>query len=157
MPFLQIALFCKLPVLRCLFACCLLRLCLFAYCLSALCLFACCLFALCLFACCLLVWCLLLWCLFLAWYLYESGFVVFLPFSVVFFFFTNFDSVCFRLDLTLFTFRLLNFVIDIPLYTSAKMSANFIQFLLSSSATSEFYWRETSDSPNVCLLRYLFE
>ena len=36
-----------------------------------------------------------------------------LPFSVVFFF-TNFDSVYFRFDLTLFTFRLLNFVIDIP-------------------------------------------
>ena len=66
------------------------------------------------------------------------AFLVFLPFSVVFFF-TNFDSVYFRLDLTLFAFRLLNFVIDIPLYTSAKMSANFIHFLLSSSATTEFY------------------
>ena len=39
-----------------------------------------------------------------------SAFLVFLPF------FTNFDSVYFRFDLpvTLFTFRLLNFVIDIP-------------------------------------------
>ena len=32
-----------------------------------------------------------------------------LPWS---FFFTSFDSVCFRIDLILFTFRLLNFVID---------------------------------------------
>ena len=38
------------------------------------------------------------------------AFLVFLPF------FTNFDSVYFRFDLpvTLFTFRLLNVVIDIP-------------------------------------------
>ena len=44
------------------------------------------------------------------------AFLAFLPFNVVFFFFTNFDSVYFRFDLTLFTFRLLNFVIDIPSY-----------------------------------------
>ena len=44
------------------------------------------------------------------------AFLVFLPFRVVFFFFTNFDSVYFRFDLTLFTFRLLDFVIDIPSY-----------------------------------------
>ena len=31
-------------------------------------------------------------------------------------FFTNFDTVYFRFDLTLYTFRLLNFVIDIPSY-----------------------------------------
>ena len=41
------------------------------------------------------------------------AFLVFLPFSVVFFF-ANFDSVYFRFDLTLFTLRLLNFAIDIP-------------------------------------------
>ena len=43
------------------------------------------------------------------------AFLVFLPFTVLFFF-TNFDSVYFRFDLTLFTFRLLDFVIDIPSY-----------------------------------------
>ena len=42
------------------------------------------------------------------------AFLVFLPFSVVFF--ANFDSVYFRFDLTLFTLRLLNFVIDILSY-----------------------------------------
>ena len=47
------------------------------------------------------------------------AFLVFLPFNVVLFF-TNFDSVCFRFDLTLLTFRLLNFVIDIPSYLSDK-------------------------------------
>ena len=41
------------------------------------------------------------------------AFLVFLSFRVVFFFFTNFDSVYFRFDLSLFTYRLLNFVIDI--------------------------------------------
>ena len=40
------------------------------------------------------------------------AFLVFLSFSVVFF--TNFETVYFRFDLTLFTFRLLKFVIDIP-------------------------------------------
>ena len=49
------------------------------------------------------------------------GFLVFLPFTVGFFF-TNFDSVYFRFDLTLFTFRLLNFVIDIPSYYDARFS-----------------------------------
>ena len=83
-PFLQIA------FLRCLFACCLFALCLFAWCLFAcwlfpwclfaLCLFACCLFALCLFVCCLLVWC-----LFLRDTYMIVAFLVFLPFSVVFF------------------------------------------------------------------------
>ena len=53
------------------------------------------------------------------------AFLVFLRFSVVFFF-TNFDSVYFRFDLTLFTFRLLNFVIDIPSYQSCYLK----QFLL---------------------------
>ena len=50
---------------------------------------------------------------FSARYLYDSGF-----FSISSSYrglsFTNFDSVYFRFDLTLFTFRLLNFVIDIP-------------------------------------------
>ena len=40
------------------------------------------------------------------------AFFVFLPFSVVSFF-TNFDSLYFRFDLSLFTYRLLNFVIDV--------------------------------------------
>ena len=40
-------------------------------------------------------------------------FSVLLLFSVAFLF-TNFDSVYFRFNLTLFTLRLLNFVIDIP-------------------------------------------
>ena len=52
---------------------------------------------------------------FSARYLYDSGF-----FSISSSYrglsFTNFDSVYFRFDLTLFTFRLLNFVIDIPSY-----------------------------------------
>ena len=47
------------------------------------------------------------------------AFLVFLPFTVVFFF-TNFDSVYVRFDLSLFTFRLLNFVIDIPSYLGAS-------------------------------------
>ena len=45
---------------------------------------------------------------------YMLLFLVFLPFTVVVFF-TSFDSVYARFDLTLFTLRLLNFVIDIPL------------------------------------------
>ena len=52
---------------------------------------------------------------FSARYLYDSGF-----FSISSSYrglsFINFDSVYFRFDLTLFTFRLLNFVIDIPSY-----------------------------------------
>ena len=42
-----------------------------------------------------------------------AAFSVLLLFSVVSLF-TNFDSVYFRFDLTLFTLMLLNFVIDIP-------------------------------------------
>ena len=87
MPFLQIALFCKLPFLGCPFACCLFALCLFVCCLFALCLFAWCLFAFwlfawclfalclfdcwffawCLFVCCLFALCLFEWCLFVCW------------------------------------------------------------------------------------------
>ena len=52
---------------------------------------------------------------FSARYLYDGGF-----FSISSSYrglsFTNFDSVYFRFDLTLFTFRLLNFVIDTPSY-----------------------------------------
>ena len=44
-----------------------------------------------------------------------AAFSVLLLFSVVSLF-TNFDSVYFRFDLTLFTLMLLNFVIDIPSY-----------------------------------------
>ena len=60
------------------------------------------------------------------------AFLVFLPFTVVFFF-TNFDSVYFRFDLTLFTFRLLNFVIDLPSYYDARFpksepDQNFIRY-----------------------------
>ena len=91
-----------------LFACCL-----FAYCLFACWLLAWCLFLLCLFACWLFACCLLAWCLFLCDTYMIVAFLVFLPFSVIFFF-ANFDSVYFRFDLTLFTLRLLNFVIDIP-------------------------------------------
>ena len=47
------------------------------------------------------------------------AFLVFIPFNVVLFF-TNFDWVCFRFDLTLFPFRLLNFVINIPSYLSDR-------------------------------------
>ena len=43
------------------------------------------------------------------------AFSALLLFSVVSLF-TNFDSVYFRFDLTLFTLMLLNFVIDIPSY-----------------------------------------
>ena len=45
---------------------------------------------------------------------------------VFFFFFTNFDSVYVRFDLSLFTFRLLNFVIDIPSYLGASSWMNWI-------------------------------
>ena len=55
------------------------------------------------------------------------AFLVFLPFSVVFFF-TNFDSVYFRLDLTLFAFRLLNFVIDIPFVHFCEDVSEFYTF-----------------------------
>ena len=110
----------------CLFACCFFACWLFAWCLFALCLFACwlftwclfacCLFALCLFACCLLAWCLLLWCLFLCKTYMIVVFWYFFLFPFISSFFTNFDTVYFRFDLTLYTFRLLNFVIDIPSY-----------------------------------------
>ena len=64
---------------------------------------------------------------FSARYLYDSGF-----FSISSSYrglpFTNFDSVYFRFDLTLFTFRLLNFVIDIPsylnVYSMGKQNGN---------------------------------
>ena len=94
------ALFSKLTFVGCLFPCCL----------FASCLFACCLLALCLFACWLFAWFLFALCLF-AWHLYDSclfKYFFFLPWS----FFTSFDSVYTRFDLTLFTLRLLNFVID---------------------------------------------
>ena len=60
---------------------------------------------------------------FSTWYLYDGGF-----FSISSFyrglFFTNFDSAYFRIDLTLFSFRLLNFVIDIPSYYLYGMEWN---------------------------------
>ena len=60
---------------------------------------------------------------FSAWYLYDSGF-----FSTSSFYrgllFTNFDSVYFRFDLTLFNFRLLNFVIEIPSYGRVSRKMN---------------------------------
>ena len=48
-----------------------------------------------------------------------------------FFFFTNLDSVYFRFDLTLFTFRLLNFVIDIAPYKNTTSEAKEQQFTIS--------------------------
>ena len=54
---------------------------------------------------------------FSARYLYDGGFFS-ISSSYRSLSFTNFDSVYFRFDLTLFTFRLLNFVIDIPSYKS---------------------------------------
>ena len=106
------ALFSKLTFMGCLFPCCLFASCLFACCLLALCLFACWLFAWFLFACWLFALCLF------AWHLYDSclfKYFFFLPWS----FFTSFDSVYTRFDLTLFTLRLLNFVIDIPSWRHA--------------------------------------
>ena len=48
-------------------------------------------------------------------------FLVLLPFTMGFlFFFTNFDSVYFRFDLTPSPFRLLNFVIDVPSYYASN-------------------------------------
>ena len=54
---------------------------------------------------------------FSAWYLYDSGFFS-ISSSYCGLSFANFDSVYFRFDLTLFSFRLLNFVIDIPSYVT---------------------------------------
>ena len=53
---------------------------------------------------------------FSAWYLYDSGFSS-ISSSYRGLSFTNFDSEYFRFDLTLFTFRSLNFGIHIPSYT----------------------------------------
>ena len=65
---------------------------------------------------------------FSAWYLCGSGF-----FSISSSYrglsFTNFDSVYFRFDLTLFTFRLLNFVIDIPSYSNAEFRPSVSRWL----------------------------
>ena len=71
------------------------------------------------------------------------AFSVFLPFNVVLFF-TNFDSVSFRFDFTLFTFGLLNTIRDIPPYYSPYytftsdlhcsfllLSSQFISFILT--------------------------
>ena len=65
---------------------------------------------------CVLPFCVMLLCVlpFSVWYPDDSGFFRISSFYRGFFFFTNFDSVYFRFDFTLFTFRLLNFVIDIP-------------------------------------------
>ena len=52
-------------------------------------------------------------------YLYDGGFLS-ISSSYRGLSFTNFDSVYFRFDLTLFTFRLLNFVIDIPSYQDGR-------------------------------------
>ena len=108
-----------LPV--CVMPFCVLHLCVMPFSVLALCVmplcvmpFALCLFACCLFACSLSAWCFLPWCLFLRDTYMIVALLVFLPFTVVFF--TNFDSVYFRFDLNLSTFRLLNFVIDIPSY-----------------------------------------
>ena len=70
----------------CLFALCLFACCLFAWCLFALCLFACWVFAWCLFASCLFACCLLAWCLSLRDTYMIVAFLLFLPFSVAFFF-----------------------------------------------------------------------
>ena len=68
---------------------------------------------------------------FSARYLYDGGF-----FSISSSYrglsFTNFDSVYFRFDLTLFTFRLLNFVIDIPSYHSPVKVQNTASGILGS-------------------------
>ena len=114
-----------------------------AWCLFVCCLFACWLFAWCLFACCFLAWC-----LFLRDTYMIVAFLVFLPFTVVFFF-TNFDTVYFRFHSTLFIFRLLNFVIDIPSYNSAGFALRTAVSDCESEAVttrcqqSSSYWSST--------------
>ena len=79
---------------------------------------------------------------FSARYLYDGGF-----FSISSSYrglsFTNFDSVYFRFDLTLFTFRLLNFVIDIPsyLYDSGFFSISSSYRGLSCTTFDSVYFR----------------
>ena len=101
---------------------CVMRLCVLPFCVLPFFVLPFCVMSLCVMPLCVMPVCVLALCVlpfsampFSAWYLYDSGF-----FSISSSYrglsFTNFDSVYFRFDLTLFTFRLLNFVIDIPSY-----------------------------------------
>ena len=107
--------FCVLPF-------CVMPLCVLPFCVTPFCVLTLCVLPLCVMPCCVLALCVMPLCVlpfslmpFSAWYLYDSGF-----FSISSFyrglFFTNFDAVNIRFDLTLFTFRSLNFVTDIPSY-----------------------------------------
>ena len=119
----------------CVLALCVTPLCVMPFCVLALCVMSFCVIPLCVMPFCVLAFCVMPLCVlpfsvmpfavmpFLRDTYMIVSFLVFLRFGVVFFFFTNFDSVYFRLDLTLFTFRLLNFVIDIPSYQEPIMGS----------------------------------
>ena len=115
MPFLQIASFampfCVMPL--CVLPFCVLALCAMPFCALPRCVMPLCVMPFCVLALSVMPLCVLP---FSAWYLYDSGLFSISSFYRGLFFFTNFDLVYFRFDLTLFTFRLLNIVIDIPSY-----------------------------------------
>ena len=112
-PFVQIAIF---AVPFCVMNLCVLPFCVMPLCVLPLCVMPFCVMPFRVFPLCVMPPCVMPLCVlpFSAWYLYDSGFFSISSFYRGLFFFTNFDSVYFRFDLTLFTFRLLNFVIDIP-------------------------------------------
>ena len=95
------------------------------------------------------------------------AFLVFLPFTVLFFF-TNFDSVYFRFDLTLFTFRLLDFVIDIPSYfckrtkrinetvNTKEESVNFVVRLHETDEFRNEHWQTFDELCHPCAIDYDF-
>ena len=95
------------------------------------------------------------------------AFLVFLPFTVLFFF-TNFDSVYFRFDLTLFTFRLLDFVIDIPSYfckrtkrinETVNTKEGSVNFAVRLHETDEFrneHWQTFDELCHPCAIDYDF-
>ena len=97
-------------------------------------------------------------------YLYDGGF-----FSISSSYrglsFTNFDSVYFRFDLTLFTFRLLNFVIDIPSYLSSHIviinKNHFVNFtgatfVLATHVEGSFSSTSLSGDIKIFLLQIFF-
>ena len=122
MPFLQIAFF-AMPF--CVMPLCVLPFCVLTLCVTALCVMTFCVLHLCVMPLYVMPLCGLPFSVmpFSASYLCDSGFF---SISSIYrgLFWTNFETVYFRFDLSHFTFRLLNFVIDIPSYHAPAARVN---------------------------------
>ena len=149
MPFCVMP-FCVLPlyvVPFCVLPFCVMPLCVMPYCVLPFCVMPLCVMPFRVLPLCVMPPCVLPFSVmpFSKWYLYDGGF-----FSISSFyrglFFTNFDSAYFRIDLTFFNFRLLNFVIDIPSYTLYGMEWNdLFNVLLAQSSKPELKTSKTLD------------